>query len=685
MRRLSWLAIWIAAGAGVAFAQCEVSAPVQKLLDKPEFRAKIVETAEQREARNAAFRKALEEFPDSYFVLRAQLRGFDDRGEALQWARGERHAHPGHLVYEMIEAEALAGRDTPEAIRRLEALAASHPDEPRIPLQIAGTADFGRFRDKARIDKEIDAYRKLCPESVDGQYLSLVSQFGTQQQIAEVAGALRNRLEAQADGELQRNSWEALWSLEFKARPVAEHPAVRKRVTADLAKLEASPKGTDAAWLNFLKNGYQSAGDQAAVDRLANEILKTHPQSNEAKRIMQERFRKEHPYPGTGDEKQKEIWRRIQLAAAREWHKQWPDDAMVLLEIFSALNELPETKPEQVAAAVDEIQSAYRKNPEFTTSPPLEFMIAGAYVKHKIRLDEVPRMVEEGYQSAVARDRRFADDRYDEQTQNQWRSSLDYIAVERARILIDCYSLTEEPEKARAVLDGIKLSDPGEQKTGMLTLRAKVAELEGRKADALVFFRAAMNARTTTPAGKDALAEDMQRLWKELGGTPEGYRMFMDKPKVAEATDSRWEKPKNPLPTFTLTDLNGKTWRLANLEGKALLINIWATWCGPCMAEHPEFQKLYDKLKGRGDVSVLSFNVDEDLGKVAPYMAEHNYTFPVMPAKEVVDVVVPVLAIPRNWLVSPKGTLEWEQIGFGDDAKWGEAILAKLEEVTRSK
>ncbi len=683
MRRLRWLAIWIAAGAGVAFAQCEVSAPVRKLLEKSEFRAKIVETAEQREARNAAFRKALDEFADNYFVLRAQLRGFDDRGEALEWARSERRAHPGHLVYEMIEAEALAGRDTPEAIRRLEALAASHPDEPRIPLEIAGTVDLGRFRDKARIQKEIDAYRKLCPESADGQYLSLVSQNGTQQQIAEAAGALRKRLEAQADGEFQRNSWEALWSLEFKAHPVAEHPAVRKRIAADLAKLEASPKGTDAAWLNFLKSGYQSAEDQVAVDRLVNEILKTHLQSNEAKRIVQERFRKEHPYPSTGNEKQKEDWRRIQLAAAREWHKQWPDDAMVLEQIFIALNELPETKPEQVAAAVDEFQSAYRKNPEFTTSPPLEFMIASAYVKQKIRLDEVPRMVEKGYQAAVARARRFADDRYDEQTQNKWRNSLDSIAVERGRILVDCYSVTKEVEKARAVLDGIKLSKPGNQKTGMLTLRAKVAELESRKADALVFFRAAMDTRTTTPAGKDALAEDMRRLWKDLGGTPEGYRMFMDKPKVAEATDSRWEKPKNPLPAFTLTDLNGKTWRLANLEGKALLINIWATWCSPCVAEHPELQKLYDKLKDRGDVSVLTFNVDEDLGKVAPYLAEHKYTFPVMPAKDVVDAVVPVLAIPRNWLVSPKGKLEWEQIGFGGDSKWEEAILAKLEEVTR--
>jgi thiol-disulfide isomerase/thioredoxin len=220
----------------------------------------------------------------------------------------------------------------------------------------------------------------------------------------------------------------------------------------------------------------------------------------------------------------------------------------------------------------------------------------------------------------------------------------------------------------------------------MLALQAKVAEAESRKADAAVLYRAAIDARTGPKRpGKDTLEEDLQRVWKELGGSAETLALLTDKPKATAATDSRWEKPKNPLPAFSLADMGGKTWRLASLEGKALLINIWATWCGPCVAEHPEFQKLYDKLKQRSDVTVLSFNVDDDLGKVAPYIAEHKYTFPVIPAREVVDAVVPVLAIPRNWLVTAKGKLEWEQIGFGPNTDWEAGMLAKLDEVIRAK
>jgi len=111
------------------------------------------------------------------------------------------------------------------------------------------------------------------------------------------------------------------------------------------------------------------------------------------------------------------------------------------------------------------------------------------------------------------------------------------------------------------------------------------------------------------------------------------------------------------------------------------LINVWATWCGPCQKEHPDFQKLYDKLKARTDVAVLSFNVDDDVGKIAPYMNEHRYTFPAIPARDVVDAVRPTLSIPRNWFVDPRGQLQWEQLGFRPGDEWQQTMIAKLDEL----
>jgi hypothetical protein len=68
MRGLFTLAIWFAAANGTVFAQCEIATPVRKLLEKPEFRGKIVESAAERDARHASYLKAQDAYPDNYFV-----------------------------------------------------------------------------------------------------------------------------------------------------------------------------------------------------------------------------------------------------------------------------------------------------------------------------------------------------------------------------------------------------------------------------------------------------------------------------------------------------------------------------------------------------------------------------------------------------------------------------------------
>jgi cytochrome c-type biogenesis protein len=65
------------------------------------------------------------------------------------------------------------------------------------------------------------------------------------------------------------------------------------------------------------------------------------------------------------------------------------------------------------------------------------------------------------------------------------------------------------------------------------------------------------------------------------------------------------------MPSFELADLSGKIWKLKTVQGRSVLINVWATWCGPCNAELPHLQKLYEALKDRPDLQILTFNVDE--------------------------------------------------------------------------
>lgn len=101
----------------------------------------------------------------------------------------------------------------------------------------------------------------------------------------------------------------------------------------------------------------------------------------------------------------------------------------------------------------------------------------------------------------------------------------------------------------------------------------------------------------------------------------------------------------------------------------------------------PHLQKFYEKVKGRSDIQVLTFNIDEDLGLVAPYLKEKGYTFPVLPAYSTVVSLLDGFAIPQNWLVDPHGIWRWTQFGYGGgtDADFEKDMLDRLESTKTSQ
>ena len=84
--------------------------------------------------------------------------------------------------------------------------------------------------------------------------------------------------------------------------------------------------------------------------------------------------------------------------------------------------------------------------------------------------------------------------------------------------------------------------------------------------------------------------------------------------------------------------------------------------------ELPYLQKFYEMDKDRPDIQVLTFNLDGDLGLVAPWLKEKSYAFPVLPAYSIVVSLFNGYAIPQNWIIDPKATWRWTQIGYGGGA-----------------
>lgn len=115
-------------------------------------------------------------------------------------------------------------------------------------------------------------------------------------------------------------------------------------------------------------------------------------------------------------------------------------------------------------------------------------------------------------------------------------------------------------------------------------------------------------------------------------------------------------------PDFTAALTDGGTFQLSEQEGKAVLLNFWATWCGPCVGEMPAFTRLVETY---GDqLALLAVNCGEDEGTVTDFLAKNGYTFPVAldPEGEIASLY-PTDGIPYTLIIAPDGTISSIQLG----------------------
>lgn len=122
-----------------------------------------------------------------------------------------------------------------------------------------------------------------------------------------------------------------------------------------------------------------------------------------------------------------------------------------------------------------------------------------------------------------------------------------------------------------------------------------------------------------------------------------------------------------PAPlTFTLKDMNGVDVKLASFKGKVILMNFWATWCGPCRAEIPALIELQTKYAD--DLVVLGFSVDDTVEKLRPYAAEYKINYPVLVGngrEDVQDAFGPLWGIPVSVIIGRDGKIAVKHSGIG--------------------
>ncbi len=122
-----------------------------------------------------------------------------------------------------------------------------------------------------------------------------------------------------------------------------------------------------------------------------------------------------------------------------------------------------------------------------------------------------------------------------------------------------------------------------------------------------------------------------------------------------------------PAPDFTFPGLDGKNTSLSDYKGKVVLVNIWATWCPPCVYEMPSMQKLYNEFNGK-NFEILAVSIDAaGVDAVAPFMKKHKLSFPaLMDPKGTIKSMYRVTGIPESFIIDKQGVLVGKIIGPRD-------------------
>ena len=137
-----------------------------------------------------------------------------------------------------------------------------------------------------------------------------------------------------------------------------------------------------------------------------------------------------------------------------------------------------------------------------------------------------------------------------------------------------------------------------------------------------------------------------------------------------------------PAPAFTLAALTGQQSTLSQYKGQVVMVNFWATWCGPCQQEMPLLDQMYKKFKPAG-FTLIGVNVDKEAAPVKDLMARKPVSFPVLldPANQV-SKAYHVDEMPSSVIIDRKGEIRYIHRGYkpGDENEYQDRIRQLIKE-----
>ena len=138
-----------------------------------------------------------------------------------------------------------------------------------------------------------------------------------------------------------------------------------------------------------------------------------------------------------------------------------------------------------------------------------------------------------------------------------------------------------------------------------------------------------------------------------------------------------------PAPNFTLTDRDGNTVSLEDLRGQVVMINFWASWCGPCRQEMPLLEQIHQRYEPLG-FTLLGVNVEENSGDAVSWLKDRPVSFPILfDPDNGVSKLYDVVAMPSTVIVDRQGNVRFLHHGY--QAGYEDQYQNQIRELVRER
>lgn len=476
------------------------------------------------------------------------------------------------------------------------------------------------------------------------QYLNAVlhlqrNYYGFKRTIdsAKAAEALKQELKGYP------NNWRAqqlLWSLETRKSDDAK---IKARVKKELANVYAKHKNNEEA-VDALLRWFVYTGQEKKADEIEAQWLKKNPAGSIAQSQWRQKFFNEQD-PAKRAALADEFLSRF--AVKREY-------ANLLISAY--------TRTKQYDKGIAFLEKFPSVHPNYYNTIAYGMISAGT------DLEKAVDIAQRGYARASleAEGTRFD---YITQTKSQAEKNIGYYRG----MIADTYGeglmkLGRYAEAEKALEESHALMEGDDPDNNARLVECYVQNGKHDKA------AAASYAAVVKGKSNGKLIELYKAAYTSLHNSDAGFDSVLTvaKEEMKTALQEKLNKEKLDLPAidFALKSLDGTTVKLSDLKGKIVVLDFWATWCGPCLASFPSLQKVYDKYKENPNIVILALNTWERVKPedreqhVKDFIAKNKYTFPVLFDTDVVSQYG-VEGIPTKFIIGKNGNIRFKDVGFG--------------------